>query len=66
MKKRVARFIKKWRTEWAVFTVICYLAAVPATFVIFPDNNIWIALLIVFAGLTDSLNTLADRMDDEV
>ena len=66
MRRRIARFIKKWRTEWAVFTVICYIAAVPITFVIFPDNNIWIALLIVFAGLTDSLNSLADRMDDEV
>lgn len=66
MRKRSAAFIKKWRTEWAVFTVLCYVAAIPFTFYVFPDNNVWIALLVVFAGLTDSLNSLADRMDDEV
>lgn len=66
MRKKIAGFIKQWRTEWAVFTVVCYLLAIPITFYIFPDNNVWIALLIVFAGLTDALNTLGDRMDDEV
>jgi len=66
MRKKIVTFIKKWRTEWAVFTVLCYLVALPVTFILFPSSNIWIAVLIVFAGLTDALNTLADRMDDEV
>jgi hypothetical protein len=65
MRRKLARFVNKWRTEYAVFTVLCYLAAIPFTFYVFPDNNVWIAILIVFAGLTDSLNTLADRISNE-
>lgn len=66
MRNKAARFVKKWRTEWSVFTVLVYLSAIPITFVVFPDNNVWLALLITIGGLTDSLNSLADRMDDEV
>jgi hypothetical protein len=51
--------------EWSVLTVLIYLAAVPFTIIIFPENNVWIAILVIFAGLTDALNSLADRMDDE-
>jgi len=65
MREKIAAFIKEWRTEWSVFTVLCYVAAIPVTFIIFPDNNVWLAILIVFAGLMDALNSLADRMDDE-
>lgn len=62
MPKSLVRFIKQWRTEWAIFTVLLYLASIPITFLIFPDNNLWLGLLIVGAGLFDSINTLADRL----
>lgn len=62
MKRSLARFVKKWRMEFAVVTVLLYLVAVPFTFLVFPDSNIWIALLILFSGLTGSLATLADLL----
>lgn len=60
----IPRFVKKWRTEWAVFTVFVYLSAIPITFWIFPNNSLWLALLITFGGLCDALNSLADRLGD--
>lgn len=58
------RFVKKWRTEYAVFTVLVYVAAIPITFLVFPNNNLWLALLVTVAGLFDALNSLADRIGD--
>lgn len=62
--RRVSRFVKQWRTEWAVITVVIYLLAVPVTVVIFPANSLWLALLVTFGGLCDALNSLADRLGD--
>ena len=62
--KRVSRFVKKWRTEWAVFTTVTWTVAIPLTIVIFPSNSLWLALLVTFGGWLDSLNSLADRLGD--
>jgi hypothetical protein len=55
-------FIKRWRLAWAVITLLLYVAAVPFTLIVFPDNNLWLGLLILFSGFTASLVTLADLL----
>lgn len=62
MKKWFVRFAKEYRMEWAVATVLLYLVAIPVTFFIFPDNNLWLALLILFSGFTASVTTLGDML----
>lgn len=59
---RTVRFIQKYRIAWAWITLVLYIAAIPFTIIIFPDNNMWLGLLILFTGLTASLTTLGDLL----
>lgn len=65
MRVRLAKWIRRYRVHWAVVTVLLYVAAVPASIIIFPDNNLWLAMLVLFSGLTASLTTLADLITDD-
>ncbi len=56
------RFIQKYRIAWAWITLILYIAAIPFTIIIFPDNNMWLALIVLFTGFTASLTTLGDLL----
>lgn len=60
--KAVANFIKKYRLAWAWITLLLYVLAVPFTIIIFPDNNMWLGLLILFTGFTASIVTLGDLL----
>lgn len=62
MRSKIRNLVIRWRMEWAIVTVILYLLAIPFTFWIFPDNNLWLALLVLFSGFTASLTTLADLL----
>lgn len=55
-------FIKRWRQVWAWITLGLYVAAVPVTIAVFPDNSLWLALLILFTGFTASLTTIAELL----
>ena len=59
---RTVRFIQKYRIAWAWITLILYIAAIPFTIIIFPDNNMWLALIVLFTGFTASLTTLGDLL----
>jgi hypothetical protein len=54
--------IKRYRVAWALVTMLLYVVAVPFTWIAFPANSLWLALLILFSGFTASLTTLADLM----
>lgn len=59
---RTVRFIQKYRIAWAWITLVLYIAAIPFTIIIFPDNNMWLALIVLFTGFTASLTTLGDLL----
>lgn len=65
MRVSLARWIRRYRIHWAVVTVLLYVVATPISIVIFPDSNLWLALLVLFSGLTASLTTLADLITDD-
>lgn len=48
--------------EWAVATVLLYVFAIPFTFIVFPSNSLWLALLVLFSGFTASITTLGDML----
>mgnify|MGYP006198823451 CR=1 FL=1 len=62
MRKRFVRLVREYRMEWAVATVLLYVLAIPFTLWIFPDNNIWLAMLVLFSGFTASVTTLGDML----
>ena len=62
MRHKLTALVREYRMEWAVVTVILYFVAIPATFIIFPNNSLWLALLVLFSGLTASLTTLGDML----
>lgn len=64
-RRRVARTVARWRTEYALLTVFVWVLALPMTVWKFPDNSLWLALLITFGGLTAALADLADQLADE-
>ena len=55
-------FIKRWRLAWAIITLLLYVAAVPFTIIVFPENSLWLGLLVLFSGFTASLVTLGDLL----
>jgi len=59
---KLVAFIKRWRIFWAWITLGIYVAAVPFTIVVFPENSLWLGLLILFSGFTASLVTLGDLL----
>jgi hypothetical protein len=60
---RVVDLIKRWRTEWAVFTVLTYLAAMILVIVVFPDvSNLWVSIFVLVSGFTAALTTLSDLL----
>jgi hypothetical protein len=65
MRREIARLIRRYRLAWAIVTVLLYVAAVPFTIVVFPDNNMWLGLLVLFSGFTASMTTLADLLVDD-
>lgn len=65
-RRRIARFIAKWRTEYSVATVVFYVVVIiPMTVWLFPDSNIWLALLIVLVSFIEQLKDLADQLKAE-
>lgn len=59
---RLVGVIKRYRMTWAWITLALYVAAVPFTAVVFPNNSLWLALLVLFSGFTASLATLGDLL----
>lgn len=55
-------WIKRWRLTFAVGTVLLYVIAVPVTIIVFPANSLWVALVVLFSGLTGALAALADML----
>lgn len=62
MKSKFISIVREYRLEWAIATVFLYLVAIPITFIVFPDNNLWLALLVLFGGFTASVTTLGDML----
>jgi len=62
MRKKLIAFVKEWRMEFAVLTLVLYIVAIPVTVIIFPANSLWLALLILFSGVTTTLTTLGDLL----
>jgi len=58
----LVKAIKKYRVGWAWLTLLLYVIAVPFTIIVFPENNMWLGLLVLFSGFTASLATLADLL----
>jgi hypothetical protein len=58
----MVEFIKKYRMAWAWVTLALYVAAIPFTLIVFPDNNMWLGVLVLFTGFTASLTTLGDLL----
>ena len=59
---KLVEIIKRWRVAWAWITLALYVTAVPFTIIVFPENSLWLGLLILFSGFTASLTTLADLL----
>lgn len=59
---KLAELIKRYRVAWAWITLVLYVLAVPLTVWKFPDNNLWLALIVLFTGFTASLTTLGDLL----
>lgn len=65
-RRRVARFVARWRTEYAVASLLLYVVVIlPFTVWLFPDSNVWLAFLIVLVGVLDQIKDLADQLADE-
>jgi hypothetical protein len=60
--RKLAQIVEKYRMTWAIATLVLYLVAVPATIAVFPDNSLWLALLVLFSGATATLATIADLL----
>lgn len=66
MRRRLARFVAKWRTEYSVATVLLYLLVLlPVTLWVFPDSTEWLALLVLVIGFLDEVKDLADQLEEE-
>lgn len=64
-RRRIARTVARWRTEYALLTVFIWIVALPMTIWKFPDNSLWLALLVAVAALSDAVKDLADQLADE-
>lgn len=47
---------------WAWITLALYILAIPFTIIVFPENSMWLGLLVLFSGFTASLTTLGDLL----
>ena len=65
-KRRLARAVVKWRVEYSIAALVLYLAAIPVTIVVFPDSNLWIALLILFPPIVAQVKDIGDTLNDEI
>lgn len=61
-KSRLVHIIKQYRLGWAWMTLALYVVALPFTIIVFPDNSLWLGLLVLFSGFTATLTTLADLL----
>lgn len=60
---KLVDFIKKWRVEWAVFTVITYVIALVIVIFVFPDvSNLWVSVFVLVSGFSAGLTTLSDLL----
>lgn len=65
-RRAIARFVARWRTEYAVGGVLLYLLVIgPLTVWKFPDSSLWLAVLILISGFLDQVKDLADQLADE-
>ncbi len=65
-RRRIARFVARWRTEYSVAALALYLLVIlPVSVALFPDSNVWLAVLIVVVGVLDQIKDLADQLADE-
>ena len=65
MRHAIGRQIRRHRLGIAASALAFYAVAVPVTFLVFPDNNIWLAMLIICASAAQALLSIADLMEDE-
>jgi hypothetical protein len=61
-KSKLVFYIKKYRVLWGWLTLWTYIVAFPVTIIVFPDNSMWLALLVTFTGFTGTLMALADLL----
>lgn len=61
----IGHWIRGHRLHIAVAALGFYVAAIPVTVAVFPDNNMWLALLIIAAAAVQALLQIADLMEDE-
>lgn len=48
-----------------VSTLLVLLVILPATVVLFPDSNLWLAVLFVLLALINEVRDLIDQLEDE-
>jgi hypothetical protein len=53
--------IKRYRLAWAWITLALYVVAVPFTIIVFPENSLWLGLLILFSGYTTLFRSTPSR-----
>lgn len=61
----IGRWVRRSRLHIAMSALVFYLAAVPVTVVVFPDNSLWLALLVIAASAVQSLLSVADLLDEQ-
>lgn len=63
MTDQPRRWLRAHRLHIALAALVFYLLAIPFTIVVFPDNNIWLALLVICASAVQALLSIADLLD---
>ena len=63
-RRAVTRFVRRWRVEWAVLSVASYAVMFPVTFLVFPDNSLWLALMVLWSGFTSATAALGALLAD--
>lgn len=65
LRARIGSHLRAHRLHIAATALVLYLLAIPATIFVFPNDSIWLALLIINASAVQSVLTIADLLTDE-
>jgi hypothetical protein len=59
----LVRFIKDYRVEWAVFTMLLNLTAIVTVVFVFPNvSNLWVSVFVLMSGFSGSVTSLGDLL----
>ena len=61
----LGRWLRTHRLHIASAAAMFYAAAIPITIIVFPDNSLWLGLLVICASLVQSLLSIADLLESE-